>query len=47
VALVTLKNRAMTPKEFHEKFPTEFACWVHWKAMREKARIVCNTDYTK
>jgi len=37
----------MTPKEFHEKFPTEYACRDHWKAMREKAGIVCNTDYTK
>ena len=31
----------MTPKEFHEKFPTDFACRDYWKAMREKAGIVC------
>jgi hypothetical protein len=31
----------MTPKEFHEKFPDEFACRDYWRSQREKAGIVC------
>lgn len=31
----------MTTKEFHQKFPDEFACRAHWKQMREKAGIKC------
>ena len=31
----------MTPKEFHEKFPNEFACRDHWKKMREAVGITC------
>jgi ISXO2-like transposase domain len=31
----------MTPKEFHEKFPNEYACRDFWKALREEAGIKC------
>lgn len=31
----------MTRKEFHDKFPAEFACRYFWKGMREKTGIVC------
>jgi hypothetical protein len=31
----------MTAKEFHETFTNEYQCRDHWRAMREKAGILC------
>lgn len=41
LSYVALKNRAMTPKEFHEKSPSQFACRDYWQARREMTGIEC------